>query len=42
MSKNSKNDIYSNFTLKCVDKLSSKGYCSLMITYKIIEEDEME
>ena len=40
MSKNSKNDIYSNFTLKCVDKLSCKGYRSLMIAYKIIEEDE--
>ena len=40
MSKNSKDDIYSNFTLKCVDKLSCKGYRSLLIAYKIIKEDE--
>ena len=40
MSKNSKNDPISNFTLKCVDKLSCKGYRSLMIASKIIQEDE--
>ena len=40
MSKNSKDDPISNFTLKCVDKLSCKGFRSLMIAYKIIKEDE--
>ena len=40
MSKNSKDDPYSIFTLKCVDKLSCKGYRSLLIAYKIINEDE--
>ena len=40
MSKNSKESPISSFTLKCVDKLSCKGYRSLMIAYKIIKEDE--
>ena len=40
MSKNSKDNIYSNFTFKCVDKLSCKGYRSLLIAYKIINEDD--
>ena len=40
MSKNSKEDPYSNFTLKCVDKLSCKGFRCLMIAYKIIKEEE--
>ena len=40
MSKNSKDDPISNFTLKCVDKLSCKGFRSLMIAYKIIKEEE--
>ena len=40
MSKSSKNNIYSNFTIKSVDKLSCQGYRSLLIAYKIILEDE--
>ena len=40
MSKNSKDNIYSNFTFKCVDKLSCKGYRSLLIAYKIINEED--
>jgi magnesium-transporting ATPase (P-type) len=39
---NSKNNIYTNFTLKCVDKLSCKGYRTLMIAYKIISEDDYD
>ena len=42
MSFNSKNNLYSNFTFKCVDKLSCKGYRSLMIAYKIINEDDYD
>jgi magnesium-transporting ATPase (P-type) len=40
MSKTSKDNIYSNFTIKCVDKLSCKGYRSLLIAYKIIREED--
>ena len=40
MSKNSKDDPHSSFTLKCIDKLSCKGFRCLMIAYKIINEDE--
>ena len=42
MSINSKNNNNSNFTLKCVDKLSCKGYRSLLIGYKIINNNEYE
>ena len=40
MSKTSKDNIYSNFTIKCVDKLSCKGYRSLLFAYKIIREED--
>ena len=40
MSKNSKSKLYSNFTIKSVDKLSCKGYRSLLIGYKIINEED--
>ena len=40
MSRNSKNKLYSNFTTKSVDKLSCEGYRSLLIGYKIINEDD--
>ena len=40
MSKNSKSKLSSNFTIKSVDKLSCKGFRSLLIGYKIINEDD--
>ena len=42
MSNYSKNNKNSNFTIKCVDKLSCKGYRSLLIGYKIINNYEYE
>ena len=42
MNKNNKDNFYSNFTLKCVDKLSCKGFRSLLIAYKIIDEDDYD
>ena len=42
MSNYSKNNKNSNFTIKCVDKLSCKGYRSLLIGYKIINNFEYE
>ena len=42
MSNFSKNNKNTNYTLKCVDKLSCKGYRSLLIGYKIINNNEYE